>query len=296
MSLDTVRRRAWEILEIARPGDRASERFDVAIRLLIVLNVLAVILETMRSVDQVLHGFFRAFEAFSVAVFTLEYIGRVWSCVEAPRYRRPLRGRLRFAATPLAIVDLLAVLPSLLPFLGLDLRVLRGLRLFRLFRILKLTRYSRSMQTMGGAFRRSREELVITLSAAGMAVLIASSVMYFAENAAQPDQFSSIPASMWWGVVTLTTLGYGDIYPVTLPGQIMGGVFAISGILLIALPTAILGAAFVEELRGGTERPSDDSAHDDLAHGDAAPAGATHDRALCPACGQPVSVSRERGG
>lgn len=245
----TPRRRVWEILEVARPGDRTSERFDIAIRALIALNVVAVVLETVASVDEALHPFFVAFEAFSVAVFTVEYAGRMWSCIESPAYQRPVRGRLRFAATPLALIDLLAVLPSLLPFLGLDLRMLRGIRLFRLFRIFKLTRYSRSLRMIGRAFRRSREELVITLSATGLAVLIASSIMYYAEHAAQPDRFSSIPAAMWWGVVTLTTLGYGDIYPITTVGQLMGGVFAISGILLIALPTAILGSAFVEEMR-----------------------------------------------
>lgn len=264
-----LRRRVWEILEVAQPGDRTSERFDVAIRALIALNVVAVVLETVASVDAALHGFFLLFEAFSVAVFTVEYVARVWSCVEAPRYQRPLRGRLRFAATPLALIDLLAVLPSLLPFLGLDLRILRGLRLFRLFRILKLTRYSRSLRMMGRAFRRSSEELVITLSVAGLAVVIASSIMYYAEHAAQPEQFSSIPAAMWWGVVTLTTLGYGDIYPITTVGRLMGGVFAISGILLIALPTAILGSAFVDEMG------DKDNGHPG--------------EARCPTCGAPVA-------
>lgn len=263
------RRRIWEILEVAGPGDRTSEHFDIAIRAVIALNVVAVVLETIPSLDAALRAFFVAFEAFSVAVFTVEYVARVWSCVEAPAYRRPLRGRLRFAATPLALIDLLAVLPSLLPLVGLDLRILRGVRLFRLFRILKLARYSRSLRTMGRAFRRAREELVITLSAAGLAVLITSSIMYYAEHAAQPDRFSSIPASMWWGVVTLTTLGYGDIYPVTPIGRLMGGIFAVAGILLIALPTAILGAAFLQETRSADDAPSGEL--------------------RCPTCGSPVA-------
>lgn len=265
----TFRRRVWEILEVARSGDRASERFDIAIRVLIALNVLAVVLETVQTLDRSLHVVFVVFEAFSVTVFTIEYIARLWSSVEAPAYRRPVRGRVRFALTPLALIDLLAVLPSLLPFLGLDLRILRGMRLFRLFRILKLTRYTRSLQTMAQVFRRAREPLVLTLSGTALAVLVASSVMYYAEHGAQPERFSSIPAAMWWGVVTLTTLGYGDIYPVTALGRVMGGMFAISGILLIALPTAILGAAFVEEIR-----------NEDPAIGS--------DESPCPTCGQPV--------
>ena len=258
-----LRRRTREIVEIAGPGDRPSRAFDLGIRALILLNVLAVILETVPELEAAAGGLFAGFETFSVAVFSVEYLARVWSSVESPRYAAsgPLAGRLRFAATPLALIDLLAVLPSLLPMLGFDLRLLRGVRLFRLVRILKLSRYSRSLQTLGRVFRRAREQLVLTLSGVAFVLLLASSAMYYAEHTVQPEQFSSIPEAMWWGVVTLTTLGYGDVYPVTLLGRIMGGVFALSGILLIALPTAILGAAFVEEMaeddrtggRGGAE-------------------------------------------
>jgi voltage-gated potassium channel len=289
----TFRRRVWEILEVARPGDRASERFDIGIRVLIALNVLAVVLETVPAVGRPLFAAFLAFEVFSVAVFTVEYMARVWSSVESPAFGRPVRGRLRFARTPLALIDLLAILPSLLPMLGMDLRILRGLRLLRLFRILKLTRYSRSLLTMGHVFRRAREPLVITLSATGLAVLIASSIMYYAEHAAQPELFSSIPAAMWWGVVTLTTLGYGDMYPVTTLGRALGGVFAVSGILLIALPTAILGAAFIDVVREDAASPglneatgAGDALGPEGAPGPADALGPTRDR--CPTCGQPV--------
>lgn len=246
----SLRRRTWDVVEIARPGDRASRAFDIGIRALILLNVFAVVLETVPELEAAAGGLFAAFEAFSVAIFSVEYLARVWSSVESPRYAGSgaVAGRLRFAATPLALIDLLAVLPSFLPMLGFDLRLLRGVRLFRLVRILKLTRYSRSLQTLGRVFRRARDQLVLTLSGVAFVLLVASSAMYYAEHAVQPEQFSSIPEAMWWGVVTLTTLGYGDVYPVTLLGRIMGGVFALSGILLVALPTAILGAAFVEEM------------------------------------------------
>lgn len=184
----------------------------------------------------------------SVAVFTAEYLLRVWSAPEDERFAGAVAGRLRFARTPLALVDLFAVLPAYLPMLGVDLRVLRGVRLVRLVRILKLTRYSRALRSLGRAFRRRREELVLTFSMIGLVVLIASSVMYYAEHPVQPEVFGSIPESLWWGVVTLTTLGYGDVVPVTVLGRLMAGLFALSGLLLIALPTAILGSAFVEEL------------------------------------------------
>lgn len=249
MAAHALRRRVWEILDVAVIEDRASAVFDVAIRTLIALNVVAVVLETVPALELRARGFFLWFEIFSVTVFSLEYLGRLWSCVEVPRYRAPVQGRLRWAVTPLAIIDLLAVLPSLLPAMGLDLRMLRGVRLFRLFRILKMTRYSRSLHMMGRVFRRASTELTITLSALGLILVVASSIMYYAEHAVQPEKFSSIPAAMWWGAVTLTTLGYGDVVPVTSFGRLMGGLFAVSGILLIAIPTAILGAAFAAEMR-----------------------------------------------
>lgn len=253
-----LRKRVWEIVEIARPGDRPSRIFDLGIRALILLNVIAVVLETVPELDAIAHDFFAGFEAISVAVFSVEYVARVWSAVEDPAYGRsgPVFGRLRFAKTPLALVDLFAVLPSLLPMVGFDLRLLRGARLFRLVRILKLTRYSKSLRTLGRVFRRARRQLVLTLSGVAFLLLVASAAMYFAEHAAQPEAFSSIPEAMWWGIVTLTTLGYGDVYPVTVMGRIMGGLFALSGILLVALPTAILGAGLVEEM-GSVHRESD---------------------------------------
>lgn len=276
-----IRGRTWEIVEVARPGDRPSWWFDVGIRLLIALNVAVVVVETVPEVAAVGDPFFRWFEIVSVAVFTAEYIARVWSSVEDPRYRRPVRGRLRFALTPLAVVDLLAVLPALLPLVGFDLRILRGVRLFRLFRILKLGRYSRSLRTVGRVFRRRKGQLTIVLTALGFVLLVASSLMYLAEHEAQPEKFRSIPAAMWWGVVTLTTLGYGDVYPVTALGRIMAGIFAVSGVLMIALPTAILGAGFMEV----TDEESGDRRQEPGPETDGTGMTGTSPR-RCPHCGE----------
>lgn len=263
-----IRRRTWEILEPARPGDRPSLFFDLCIRALIALNVLAVVVETVPAVEGAGAAWFRGFEVVSVAVFTVEYLLRVWSAPESGRFRGAVVGRLRFALTPLALVDLFAVLPAYLPMLGVDLRILRGVRLVRLVRILKLARYSRAFRSLGQAFRRRREELVLTFSMIAFVVLIASTVMYYAERTVQPEAFGSIPEALWWGVVTLTTLGYGDVVPVTLVGRIMGGVFALSGLLLVALPTAILGSAFVEELdEPGTGGPGADAAREGMRRG-----------------------------
>jgi len=220
------------------------------------LNVLALVLETVQEIQQAIPGTLYAFEAFSVAVFTVEYVLRLWSVTAAEKYRRPVVGRLRFALTPLALVDFLAVLPFYVPGTGLDLRVVRILRLFRLFRVAKLGRYSKALSTFGRVAIAKRAELLTTFSILLMLLILASSLMYYAENEAQPDKFSSIPAAMWWGVATLTTIGYGDIYPVTGIGKLLAGAVAVLGIGMFALPTGILGAAFVEEIQGAEKRPA----------------------------------------
>ena len=203
-----------------------------------------------------------------------------------PRFRGIILGRLRFAVTPLAVIDLLAVLPFWLPVLGVDLRALRGVRLFRLFRILKIARYSRALQTFGRVFRRKAEELVLTFAFVGFLLLIASLLLYYVEHDAQPETFSSVPAAMWWGIVTLTTVGYGDVYPVTVAGRLLGGVFALSAVLLIAMPTAILGAGFVEELdaRKASWAPTDAVAGREAHDEDGA-----LPKMACPHCGAPLS-------
>ena len=259
-----VRKRVWEILEIAQPGDGVSRAFDLSIRGLIALNVLSVILETVPEVEAMGGVWLRWFDLFSVTVFSLEYLLRLWSSVEGPARQGPVLGRIRFALTPLLLVDLMAVLPFYLPMTGIDLRILRGVRLFRLFRILKLARYSEALRTLGRVFARRRAELGLTLAMVGFILLLASALMFFAEHGAQPEKFPSIPAAMWWGIVTLTTLGYGDVYPVTLIGRTMGGVFALTAVLLFALPTAILGTSFMEELedrKHGGDRVGDTCPH-----------------------------------
>ena len=149
----------------------------------------------------------------------------------------------------MALVDLAAILPFYLPlFIKLDLRFVRALRLLRLFRIFKMGRYSSALQMLGRVVRAKKEEIFITALVLIMLLVVASGLMYYIEKDAQPKQFSSIPSAMWWGVATLTTVGYGDVYPVTAAGKILSAVIAILGIGLFALPTGILASGFIEEL------------------------------------------------
>lgn len=248
-----ARRRTWEIVEVAKTGDSLSRTFDIVILTLIFLNVLAVFVGSVESVERRWARALELFEAVSVAVFTVEYLARLWSCTVDERFSGSLRGRLRFARRPMTIVDLLAILPFFLPFLGVDLRSLRALRLLRLVRVVKVARYYSSLRLLGNVFRSKKEELVLTTVVMGLLVVVSSSLVYYCENAAQPDLFSSIPATMWWAIATLTTVGYGDMYPVTVMGRLFAGVIAVLGIGMFALPTGILGAGFVEEIQRSKE-------------------------------------------
>jgi voltage-gated potassium channel len=244
-----VRQRVFEILEKGAPGDRASRAFDVFIITMIATNVLAVILETVPALAIRFGAAFRVFEVASVAIFTVEYVLRLWSCTVLERFRRPFRGRLRMALTPLALVDLMAILPFYLPMLlPLDLRFIRAVRMIRLFRLFKVGRYSESLRICGLVLRQKKEQLAITLFVVIIMLVIASSLMYYVEQPAQPEAFSSIPAAMWWGIATLTTVGYGDVCPVTPVGKMLAAVIALLGVATFAMPAGIIASGFTEAI------------------------------------------------
>ena len=185
-------------------------------------------------------GVFNAVEIATLFVFVPEYLARLWSCTAEPRYNGP-RGRLRWAFSTEAIVDLLAILPSIVSAGALDLRVVRGLRLLRLFR---LGHYSRGLGVFVQVLRASRQQLVIALTAVLVVLLISSSLVYLVERDTQPVAFGSVPAAMWWGVATLTTVGYGDVAPMTDLGRVLAAVIAILGVGTFALPAGIIAGAF----------------------------------------------------
>jgi voltage-gated potassium channel len=247
----SLRKQAYHFLNATESAGRFSRAFNAFIVALILLNILAMILESVKEIRDRIPHYFLWFEYFSVAVFSLEYALRVWTSVEDPRYRRPVLGRLRFALTPLALVDLSAVLPFYLPFIHADLRGLRMFRLVRIMRVMrvaKLGRYSESLQMLLRVVRSRWEQLLSSVLILLILAVVSASLMFFAENEAQPKVFSSIPAAMWWAVATLTTIGYGDVYPVTGIGKFMAAIIAVLGIGMFALPTGILGSGFMEEL------------------------------------------------
>lgn len=241
--------RTYQILEKADQGDRISRTVDLFLMALILLNIFAVIIETVDSIHNKYANFFLVFEYFSIVVFSIEYVLRVWTCTEDPYYKGAFLGRIKYIFSFMALIDLMSLLPFFLPrLIHLDGRFLRGLRLLRVFRLLKFTRYSRAMKMISQVLRSKREELTIAMAIAGLLLVLISCLMYFVEHKEQPEAFSSIPATMWWGVATLTTVGYGDIYPVTVLGKILGGLMAIMGVGVFALPAGILATGFNDVL------------------------------------------------
>jgi voltage-gated potassium channel len=247
-----LRSRVHQVIGATQSAGRLSHIFNTFIVNLILLNVAAMVLESVQAIHSRVPHWFLWFEYFSVGVFSVEYLLRLWTCVEDPQYRRPVLGRLRFVVSALALVDLSAVLPFYLPFLAVDLRVLRMfrmLRIMRLMRIAKLGRYSQSLQMLLRVVKSKKEELTSSACILLILVVVAATVIFYAEHETQPKAFSSIPAAMWWSVVTLTTIGYGDVYPVTVIGKLLASVIAVLGIGMVALPTAILGAGLLEEMQ-----------------------------------------------
>ena len=185
--------------------------------MLIAGNVLSSIIETEPTIRDPVPWLFTTIEGVSVTVFTAEYLGRIWCCTIDDRYRHPLWGRLKAMAEPMAVVDFLAIAPFFLQAVipNLDLRFVRALRLFRLFRIFKLGRWSTSFQTIQHVVRSRAEELAISMLIVAVATVLSGSVMWMIEAEAQPEKFRSIPAGIWWAVITITTIGYGDVTPIT---------------------------------------------------------------------------------
>ncbi len=248
--LTSLKKKVHTLIDPRYGATRWDKIIDGFIICLILLNTLAVMLETIKPLYGAHRSFFHEFDVFSVTVFTVEYILRVWSCTVDPRYQGSIKGRLKYMTSVGAIIDLLAILPFYLPLLAsFDLRLLRLLRILRLARVFKLGRYMNASKVMTNVFRSKKEELVLSFIITMFLIVIASSVMYFAEHEAQPAKFASIPETMWWAVATLTTVGYGDTYPITGIGKFLGACISVLGIGIFALPAGILASGFSDELR-----------------------------------------------
>jgi len=246
--LDRLKRRLYVILEAGKTGDVASAIFDWFMVTLIVANVIAFTAETVPAVSADWGRELHLFNAFSIAIFTIEYFLRLWVCTEHPplRHRNPITARLGFALNPAMIIDLLVILPFYLNVLiGVDLRVLRVVRLLR---FLKLVRFSPALTTLFNVMVAERRALLGALIIMFGLLVLSASAIHFVEGPVQPEVFGTIPDSMWWAVATLTTVGYADVVPITMVGRIIGGVVMIFGLGMFALPIGIIATGFSQEI------------------------------------------------
>jgi voltage-gated potassium channel len=281
----SLRRHLVVLFDDDAQQNRITQYFNSALALLIVVNVSAVILESVEPIRAGHPFVFIALEHIATAIFTVEYALRIWTAVDlhSGRFRQPLWGRLRYAVSFFALIDLVSILPAVLGLLGAgDLRVLR---LLRFLRMLKLTRHSTIFALIWAVLRQEARAISALVFILCLTVTISGALMYMIEGDEQPTMFSSIPAAMWWAIETLTTVGYGDMVPVTAGGRVLGGLVAIVGIGTLALFSGLITVGFLDQLRIRKEH-----AH---AHGALDAAAPTRAREICPHCGCVVD-RRER--
>ncbi len=255
-----LRRRLYIYLE-PRAWPFGVSPFNIAVCVLILLSMIGAILETEPTLTRGHESFIRFCELVISGVFLLEYLARLWVCVEDRRYQHPLWGRIKYALTAAALLDLLACLPLLLGVASSESLLLRFARLFRVLRLARYGQLARAVQLVIKAIMSRRYELMVSVFIAVGMILASSTLLYFAERNVQPEAFGSIPRAMWWAIITFTTVGYGDVYPVTEWGKVFAALTALSSIGLIAMPTGILASAFSDAMRRGRDEIGNQRRH-----------------------------------
>lgn len=257
----TLRSRVFLHLHPSKWPERRPSPVTHIILALIFLSLVLFTVETEPAVADRLGVMLNVLNLLVAGIFGVEYALRIWCCVEDDRYNG-WRGRVRYALTPMALVDLLAFLPTFLVLGETSTYWLRLVRVLRILRVAKLGRYSSSMRIVMNSIRKGWRELVVTFTASMFFLYFSAVALYFVESEAQPEAFGSIPRAIWWAVATLTTVGYGDVYPVTPLGKVCAGIVALIGVAIVALPAGILAGGFIEEFRARRESQNPENGKD----------------------------------
>jgi voltage-gated potassium channel len=251
---ETLRHRVYRQMFLRAHGGTTLSNFN---RFMIVVILSAVGLSIAATEPLIVRGHHELFVLLEMGfgvIFLIEYVGRVWSVAEEAHEGSDLSKRLRYMRSPMALIDLLVVLATLSPFMFTDAAVLRIVRLLRLVALAKFGRFNHALEELSEAIHSRRYELSVTVGLAGCLILIGATALYWAEHTVQPEAFGSIPRAMWWAVITLTTVGYGDVAPITPVGKVLAGFVAIGGVALVALPAGIMASAFSEAIHHRRER------------------------------------------
>lgn len=268
-----VKTRTYEILEVAGPNDKASRAVDIGLMCLILINVALIIADTF-ELPPLAVKIGGIVETVSVVIFSIEYILRLWVADLSYPKLPPLRARLRYMVSFAAVIDLVSLLPSYISVMSVNFMVLRILRVLRLLRAFKLNRYTHALRDIGEVFRKKASQLISSMLVVSFLMVISSVLMYDAEHEAQPEAFDNALSGLWWAISTLTTVGYGDIYPVTAIGRVMSAIIALLGIGLVAVPTGIITAGFSEHITQKQEEAEKAAKSDD-----------DEEKKYCPYCG-----------
>lgn len=245
-----LRQKLYEYIDDERGNQKYDNLVEYFIFGLIIANVIALVLESYEEINVRYSTFFYLFEIFSVIVFSIEYCLRIWLADLKYPHLSPIKARVKYITSFMGIIDVFSILPFYLPYIiKVDLRAIRLLRLFRLLRLLKLNRHFSSLQLISSVIKKTKQDLLVSIFLVSVLLIISSTVMYDIESKAQPEAFANIGQAMWWAVATLTTVGYGDIYPVTGLGKILSTFIALLGIGIVALPTGIISSAFIGEVQ-----------------------------------------------
>jgi voltage-gated potassium channel len=242
-------------------NDLLSKIIDSIIIFFILINVLIIILDTFDNIRQYFEKYYQYIEIVSLIIFTLEYFLRIWTSVYIYPELQPKQARIKYIFSIKALIDLVSLLPFYLLLININIQILRLLRLVRILSILKMNRYSKSISTVGQVFKNKAAQLLSSFFVVILLIIFSSVLMYFIEHDAQPGVFDNAFSGLWWAIATLTTVGYGDIYPITIFGKILGTFIAMLGIGLVAVPTGIISAGFVEQIKTKNENKDNDKSY-----------------------------------